>query len=293
MGKYSDNISARLNHTKIVNGFCLICGNYSKLTKDHVPPKGSITITKIEQKHIVEFLSTEAKYLKGIASAGGSTFRTICSECNNIKIGANDNEISRICSELTQKIKVEPLKYDGTPNTLVIKVDALKYARAMIGHILAATSVKECLQQQNETSYLSPMKHFVLGDDEAISDSHEIYYWFYPHKRHLSAKMVIFHDSGNNSCLSLLSFFPLAFLVIEKNSGIFPPQARKLNLKDTTLSINLSMYNSKYIDFPFCELPPTSFHISTSQQCIISYPIQNTENILNRRLPINPLDMPL
>lgn len=273
MGKYSDNISERLKHTRIENGYCLICGKFDKLTKDHVPPKGAITITKVEQKHIIEIIGAQSKKIKGVTAQGGSIFRTICNECNAIKIGSNDNELSRIYLELTGRIKSEFYKYNGTPNTITINADLLKYSRAMIGHILAATSVKECLQEPSEIPYFSPMQKFVLGDDNALSKTHDIYYWFYPQKRHLSAKLVNFYNEGSSCLMSLLSFFPLAFLVTEKNKGIVPSYAEKLNLHDATLRLNLLMHKSNYIDFPFHKMTGNQLMLMASHQCIVSYPI--------------------
>jgi len=236
-------------------------------------PKAQLQSQKLSKNTLVKIMNAEMKSLKGVTSLGGSIFRTICEDCNSKRIGANDNEVSRIYLELTQRIKNEFKKYDGTPNTLFIKADVLKYCRAMIGHILAATSVKECQREPVRTPYFSPLQDFVLGDDTALSNSHDIYYWFYPHKRHLSAKMVLFHNKGNNCCLSLLSFFPLAFLVTEKGKGIYPAHATKLNLNDSKLTINLSQHNSKYIDFPFCKLTEQSMYMLVNSQCIVSYPI--------------------
>ncbi|ELA8351611.1 hypothetical protein R7D97_24385 [Vibrio sp. Vb5031] len=54
MGKYSQKISERINHSRIVQGYCLICGEYGRLSIDHVPPQGAVTITKVEQIHISE-----------------------------------------------------------------------------------------------------------------------------------------------------------------------------------------------------------------------------------------------
>lgn len=56
MGQYSKGISKRMQHTRIKEGYCLICGKFGRLSHDHVPPKGSIHIDKVEQKHISEMI---------------------------------------------------------------------------------------------------------------------------------------------------------------------------------------------------------------------------------------------
>jgi hypothetical protein len=273
MGDFSKSMSQRIKHTRIKTGYCLICGDYGDLTKDHVPPKGSITIEPIEQRHIMELMSSETTKLKGVKANHGSTFKTICSQCNNNALGRNDCEISRVNTELTKLIKNKYYQYNGTPNTIHIDIDALKYSRAMIGHILAATSVTDCQKEPTEAPYFSPLQKFVLGEDSAIELTHDIHYWFYPHRRHLSAKLVSFSNEGANSLISLLSFFPIAFLVSEKDKGIWPAHAVKLNTKDKKLSLSLSMHNSEYIEFPFCTLKGNQFMALTDHQCIMSYPI--------------------
>jgi hypothetical protein len=270
-----NGISERIKHVRIDKGFCLICGVHGKLTKDHVPPKGSITIEPVEQRHIAETMNGKPTSLKGIKANHGSTFKTICQSCNSDALGGNDSEVTRVYSDLTQEIRKNHFQYNGNYNVVKVNVNAEKYTRAMIGHILSATSSQECKREQVDSSYFTPLKNYVLGDINAINESHDIYYWFYPFRRHLSAKMVAFHNEGNNCTLSLLSFFPLAFLLTEKGKGIYPAHSRKLELTDTELTVDLSPHNAKYIEFPFCELRGNQFRLNRDYQCITSYPIKN------------------
>lgn len=274
MGKFSKGISKRIQHARIKEGYCLICGDFGTLSKDHVPPQGSIQITKTEQKHITEIMGDESNSLKGVKANNGSIFKTICTTCNNEILGENDSEISRLYKELTTLIRSHFHGPLVTPTMLSVEIDAIKYARAMIGHILAATSVSECHNEPVDAPYFKPLQDFVLGDADAINDTHDIYYWFYPHKKHLSAKMVGFHNEGNMTLLSLLSFFPVGFLVTEKGKGTYPAHARKLSLHDKKMHLSLSMHNAKYADFPFVELTGNSFYVLTDYQCIVSYPVK-------------------
>jgi len=77
MGEFSKSISKRFEHTRISAGFYLVCGKHGKLSWDHVPPKGAIAITKVEQRHITEMMGTNAKKIRGVSSSNGSKFRTI------------------------------------------------------------------------------------------------------------------------------------------------------------------------------------------------------------------------
>lgn len=51
----SSSISERIKHVRIEQGHCLICGQFGKLSKDHVPPKSAVTLTPMLQKTITEW----------------------------------------------------------------------------------------------------------------------------------------------------------------------------------------------------------------------------------------------
>ena len=273
MGEFSSSISKRFQHTRIQQGYCLICGEFGKLTQDHVPPQGSITISKVEQRHLVEVIGQGVSHVRGVVSPNGSKFKTICSHCNSFHLGRNDGEVARVNRDFTQKIQ----EYFGNINTIyrsvTADVDAVKYARAMAGHILSATSVEECKRAPEPSAYYDPIKEFVLGDDQALDHSHDIYYWFYPFSRHFSAKLVTFRNAGHTSVLSILSFFPIAFMLTKKNKGAFPAHARKLRKTHTKLTLDLSSAGIRYSEFPFGGLKDDQMMALRDSQAIVSYPI--------------------
>lgn len=272
MGKYSKEISKRIHNTKITEGYCLICGSFGRLTADHVPPKGSITITKVEQRHITEAMGEQASKIRGVVSRNGSKFKTICAQCNNVHLGHNDDEIARVNAILTQRISHHFKSPFNPTNIVSTPVNAVRYCRATIGHILAATTVKECEEPPVDTTFYTPLKQFVLGDDRAIEDTHDIYYWFYPHLRQISAKTVGFFHEGIISCMGLLSFYPIAFLITEKGKGVYPVQGRKLHLTDSELKLDLSSASFHLADFPFHKLVGNQMMLLDDTQAIVSYP---------------------
>ena len=152
-------------------------------------------------------------------------------------------------------------------------VNGLVFSRAMIGHILAATSVDECRREPKTTPYFTPLQKFVLGDDEAIRETHDIFYWFYPYTRHLSAKFSYLVHEGNHVSMSLLSFFPLAFLVVEKGKAVYPAHAKRLSFDDARLCLDLSSRGVEFAEFPFHELKGNQMLALSDQMAIVSYPV--------------------
>lgn len=273
MGKFTKGLTERRNHTKISQGYCLICGRYGSLSWDHVPPQGSITITRVEQVHLTELMGVDPAPVIGVKSTNGSKFKTICGGCNSKHIGTNDQEVARVFRELTGRVK-HHFKYASNHlNYITIEFDAIKFCRAMIGHVLSATTVQECQSQPVSSPYYSPLQDFVMGNNFAIDETHDIYCWFYPYRRHTSVKMFAFKNRGHICTLSTLSFFPLAFLLTEKGKGIYPAGATKIELSDPRLYVNLSSGNLPYSGFPFTGLVGDQMLLLTDAQAIVSYPI--------------------
>jgi hypothetical protein len=272
-----NKISNRIKHTKITHGYCLICGTHGKLSIDHVPPQGSVTITRVEQRHMCEMIGVKATSIKGVPSPNGSKFRTICNKCNSEILGSVDSEVSSVSKNLTLKIKDYFENFNNIYNSVSVDINALNYARAMVGHVLSATSVTECREPSKPRPYFSPLQDFVLGNDEALNETHDLYFWFYPRNRHVSAKYVQFYNEGHSAGISLLAFYPLAFLITPKNAGIYPAHAQKFELSMSKLALSLSSHNMEYLDFPFMGLQGNSMYLLYEHQAIISYPVKNVK----------------
>lgn len=258
-----------------LTGYCVICGNYGQITQDHVPPKGAITISKTEQHHISERIGLESqKKIKGAISNNGSKFKTICATCNNQHIGGCDDHIKKAHYEITQQIRSHFSSMYNMLPLATCSINAISYARGMIGHILSATSSTECRAAPQASEYFDPLAKFVLGDDAAVNNTHDLYYWFYPYERHVSAKLVSFYNEGHVTKLSLLAFFPIAFMVSEKNRGTFPRQAKRLRFSDKNLYLDLSLHNISYSKFPFHNIEGDQKCLFPDKMCITSKPIK-------------------
>ncbi|MFI8746935.1 metal-binding protein [Pseudomonas sp. NPDC077186] len=271
MGNYSKNISKRLQESRIEAGYCLICKQYGALSFDHVPPQGSITISKTEQLLITEVLNVEEVQIKGVISNNGSKFKTICKSCNGL-LGRYDSEIARVCKLATEKISAHLSNVFSTHTHIFIEYDPVGYCRAMVGHVLSATTARECAYEPQATEYFSPLEKFVLVGDLAVQDTHDFYCWFYPYVRHVSGKQFAFMNDGYSSVMSCLYFFPIAFLIAKKGQGTFPVQAKKIEFSHKTLALDLSHANIKNSSFPFAGLEGNQILALSDSQITVSIP---------------------
>lgn len=267
-------ITERLKHNRIENGYCVICGEYGKLTKDHVPPKGSVIITRREQRTICEAMNGDETII-GIKTNLSSTFKTICTKCNSLYLGSGDGEIKNVTTTFTNAISNYFRNTNSIYTYIKVPFDSLRFTRSIIGHILAASSVEECSKPIVDSPYFTPLRKFVLHESETYQDTHEMYYWFYPKDTHISAKFLSFMNEGAVVICSVLHFFPISILITLKPQSIYPKHASKLRLSDMYLHFNMTSANIETASFPFMNLKGNQMMLLNNGYTCISYPIKN------------------
>ncbi|MBL1267467.1 MAG: hypothetical protein COA87_006900 [Halomonas sp.] len=276
MKKRAD-ISERLKHTgKHINeGYCVICGEFGKLYVDHVPPKGSINVTRVEQHHVMEvFGARSIKKPSGAFSANGSKFKTLCRKCNSERLGGFDGEIKKVYHSVSNQASSYFLTGVNPYPKATVDLSAERFLRAMVGHVLSATTVTECLTPQGRATYFDPLKSFVINGGNDVQNTHRFFCWFYPYERHISAKLVGWRGDKGISLVSLLAFYPLAFLIVSKESAVAPAHATEIKVQDKDLSVTLSLHNLDYVTFPFVPLKGNNMMLLSDHLCITSSPIK-------------------
>lgn len=269
------NISKRGEGCKALpKGYCLICGNHRILSKDHVPPKAALLeLGEVTQMLMSEVFGSQVDpNLKGIKGNNGSTFKTICEVCNNKYVGENDAEVAKVFKAMHSSIRTLAATGIKATSPLKFNLDAEKFLKAMVGHVLSATTNLRCKQPISKDDQFQPLRDFVLGENLNIMDTHDFYYWFYPFKRHISALGVSLFNEGDHIPLSCLHFYPLAFLITPKNQGVYPVHANALTLSTKELWLNISRWNLDYASFPFCNLKGNQMLAIDDNSCVTSFP---------------------
>lgn len=264
-------ISERWKHNGIVKGYCNICGKFDTLTKDHVPPKCAITLGPVLQKTVSEYFNTREP-VKPLNAKNGSYFKTICYHCNSHILGSLDSEIEHVTKNFKAHLN-EYIKGTSVYPFIRIPFNSKSFTRAMIGHILSATTVEDCKIEPVESSFYSPLRDYVLGKKPTFEDTHDIYYWFYPHRMHISAQNVAFMNEGHIASICALHFFPIGFIITIKENGTYPKHATNLNLDDKFLTFNMTSINYEFTTFPFINLKGNQMYVMSNGHTCVSYPI--------------------
>jgi hypothetical protein len=94
------------------HGPCALCGYYSKLTDDHIPPESVGNFDRWNARSYLAASTANKDLISGRRFHGGVRFRTLCADCNNGLGGKEDKTIaaffagvkklveSRMCSRL-------------------------------------------------------------------------------------------------------------------------------------------------------------------------------------------------
>lgn len=197
---------------------CNICGKVSDLTWDHVPPKHCYNGYPVSLNDAFSNMPTETSCQ--MRSQNGLKFRSICSECNNLRLGTNlDKELA----DFTSKISTVMTSSILLPEHIVIHdVQINKVARAICGHMLAAKNFfdEKCLIDME-------LREFFLNSDKLPPKNLKLLYWMYPYRTIFIYRdwMVKGHRGGRSypdDTISTVSAFPLAYVLTcgNENCGL-------------------------------------------------------------------------
>jgi hypothetical protein len=255
-------------------GYCSICKKFSKLTEDHVPPKGCINVGPVEVRMLYEHLrriglsepmkgfeSLLKERKRGQISQNGLKFNTICGHCNNTLLGRHyDRELIKLSQEVSLFVRA---KYESGltfPLRTSIPIKTNQVARAVVGHILAG--VRE--QDVRKLPYAHPpwesMRAFFLDPTMPLPSDLEIHYWVYPANvqviiRHLVLSRLFRLDGAKEYFIGdLLKFFPLAYWVVSKSESLSSVRQPKL-IKNRNTKID----DVEHLEIPFEGTPSVNW----------------------------------
>lgn len=190
---------------------CNICGNYAKLTWDHVPPKICFNTEKTEYTQMFGDIEKERSNQRHNITQNGIKYRSICETCNNCLLGSNyDKELEKLIKELTLKLML--------PSVIKISINVNKLARSVAGHILAA---KNNYDADNLVDI--GLREFVLDSSSLPPRDTRLLFRLYPYDGIFIIRDVVVrnlyanHYPLPNGMLSCLSFYPIAFILCQSD----------------------------------------------------------------------------
>jgi hypothetical protein len=190
-------------------GPCNICLIPSKLTEDHVPPKGVLKVPQVDLFHIQDLLSSERPIGKRRAKhmQSGVLYRSICTECNSKRLGATyDPHLISLANSLTEILKARI----QLPRIINVATFPGMVTRAVLGHLLAVG-----IERTERTPLLDEVREFVIDQSKPMPAGIRVHYWIYPYTRQIALRdaAIMLDFFKTNIVIWSLKFFPVGFLV--------------------------------------------------------------------------------
>jgi hypothetical protein len=246
-------------------GRCNICGDYGKLTDDHTPPKGCIRVGQVAIQHIVERLGTEKPNYKGRHSQNGVKYKTLCSQCNNGRLGANyDISFNSFVNTVGNFLRSSLV----LPKAMTVRESPQKIMRSILGHIAA-----QGVDRYEKGAITEPLRDYFLDETLPLPTGFNIYYWVFPYKGQVLVRDCAFVDLRVKEPVAiwLAKFFPIAFMVtIDEPAGYsfnLPNLAlwREYKIGDT-VEIAVPLHSSIHQYWP--EMPTETSVVVYGQEAI-------------------------
>lgn len=228
-------------------GPCNICLKTTSLSWDHVPPKGGIDISPIEQETILYRLTSTESERRVAVSQNGNKYRTLCESCNNELLGANYDTILNdfaigVGRFLNTTLDLPPIVH--------IETKPQKLIRAVLGHLLAAKV------ELDDVILDKKMREIVLDENMPIPEDIRVFYWIYPYKDIVVIRDIVLQDLCRTAkgpiFVNLLKYFPIAYLVSDSElyEEIDELTAYRDLGPDETAEIPIRLDEIKHPDWP-------------------------------------------
>jgi hypothetical protein len=185
---------------------CNICQREKELSVDHVPPQTCPPAkSRVTSKLLYQIIGDTS--FRPRQDQNGVTFKTICSDCNNLLGSKYDWALG----DFARKIESFVESNLSLPDSFEVECQPNAVMRSILGHLLAAKT------ETDEVVIDALIRPSLLDSSIPIHDDIHILYWVYPYE-----ETVIFRDFCMPSVrgrfrdigfFNLIKFYPLAFLV--------------------------------------------------------------------------------
>ena len=200
-------------------GRCNICGEYTELTEDHVPPKSLGNIGKLRfNKALGACKHPKTKSFYSRTSRNGIHFRSLCANCNNTILGGQkDQALKEFYDQVRQKLSSKIY----LPRWINIDAEVNRVSRSIIGHFLAAKDYYD------DNKLDKDLREYVLCENLKPPTGLHLYYFFYPYRCIVVSRDAVSLAIPNHRTVELpdgifscLYIFPIGFLLTNDESNL-------------------------------------------------------------------------
>jgi hypothetical protein len=255
---------------------CNICKKRKHLSWDHVPPKGGIYLSAVEQETVFSQMTVTKINRKYSISQNGVKYRTICKECNE-KIGREFdpvlNGFARGIGNILKSNLILPsiIYYKTKPNLLI---------RAILAHLLAAKVDIDKVTMDEQ------IRNFIFDENASIPEEINIFYWVHPYTnifiiRDIAMLAIRGKFGGKVGFFSILKYFPIAYLIsnLKEYEGLSELTSYRNSKPQDIIDIPINLKDARRPEWP--EIVDDGNMIAGGQsiQCSVSAIPKNKKRI--------------
>lgn len=203
-------------------------------------------LTPVEQESILQKFTVPYDKKKYTFSQNGVKFRTICKECNEL-LGLNFdlslNEFSLNINKILNSGLV-------LPSVISSRIQQNKIIKSIYGHLLAAKVDIE------NTTIDESLRAYFFDKVKDMKHNLKIFYWIYPYQNIVVVRDIIMPAKRGNfkdhAFFSILKYFPIAYLVTDKNNYEGLQELTKYATAniDDEIDLPINLLNIRSIDWP-------------------------------------------
>ena len=202
--KHMKNKSVRFSNKSKRCNICSLV--FEKLSEDHVPPKccgnsGNMLMSSYYEEDV------------NINRRKGSTFITICSECNTF-LGKNYDSVLGTFVNDVKMMMESHLYYPFI--AFKFATNPLRLSKAILGHALATMVDKELL----DIDFTREVQNLVLNVSNSDFSKVRIYYWCFPFrdltiiKNNITSLNIHGYEVFGRNLYHIIKFYPVAFAIV-------------------------------------------------------------------------------
>jgi len=225
---------------------CNICRQETELSVDHVPPQACPPAkSRVTSKLLYQMIGDTS--FRPRQDQNGVTFKTICSDCNNLLGSRYDWALG----DLARRIEGFVESNLNLPDSFEVECLPNAVMRSILGHLLAAKT------ETDEVVIDELIRPSIIDQSIPIHDDIHILYWVYPYEETvilrdfcMPAVRGRFQDFG---FFNLIKFYPLAFLVthqLASYEGLLSLHQFNQLLPSEKRNIQINLRSTKQSRFP-------------------------------------------
>jgi hypothetical protein len=214
--RWRDTFIQRIDGT---HGPCALCGHYSKLTDDHIPPASAGNFDRWNARSYLAASTANQDLLYGRRFNSGVRFRALCADCNNGLGAKEDQTIAAFFADVKKLVESRII----LTSTVKITTKPNQLYKGLMAHLVAAND------NGIPSAFDIEARDLFFGRKALRSSTWSLFYWIFVGPELFimrNAYHAVWHPIVELRPIVLLKLYPLAFMFVQEPWFLGVPNMR-------------------------------------------------------------------